>query len=365
MSTKRISLTQVALAALLALSVPVSVLAHGEQIEAGRGPKGPVTLTPTQVQALGLKVQPAETRPIADLLRVNAVIALLQNAQADVSVRISGRVVTVNANLGDRVRKDQELVFIESRAVGEPPPTVAITAPMDGVIDRRDVILGQTIEPDSVLFHISDRTRMRAIGKVYEEDLGKVHGEQDARIYLLAYPKSAVKGKVTLVSPSLDPETRTVDVWIDLDNPGDLFKPNMFAEVDIVLSENLAALTVPNNAILEAAGEHFVFVRAGDKFDRVDITIGMSDDQYGEVTSGLVPGDEVVTQGARAIYTVWLTGGQTSSAGVPLRHLAESKNTKSLPNIPSAYRLRTLRSDAANQPGERLPIGQRSASTAR
>jgi multidrug efflux pump subunit AcrA (membrane-fusion protein) len=314
MSTKHISLTQVALVALLASCVPVSVLAHGEQLEVGGAPKGSVTLTQVQVQALGLKLQAAETRPITDLLRVNAVIALQQNAQANVSVRISGRVVAVNANLGDRVRKDEQLAIVESRAVGEPPPKVAITAPMDGVIDRRDIILGQAIEPDSVLFHISDRARMRAIGKVYEEDLGKVHGEQDARVYLLAYPKSAFKGKVTLVSPNLDPETRTIDVWIDLDNPEDLFKPDMFAEVDIVLGENLAALTVPNSAILEANGERFVFVCAGGKFNRVEITIGISDDQYSEVTAGLVPGDEVVTQGAREVYALWLGGGQTPVA---------------------------------------------------
>ena len=57
-------------------------------------------------------------------------------------------------------------------------------------------------------------------------------------------------------------------------------------------------------------GENFVFVHEGEKYDRVDITVGAADDQYTEVKSGVVPGDEVVTQGARELYTRWLTGGK-------------------------------------------------------
>ena len=81
----------------------------------------------------------------------------------------------------------------------------------------------------------------------------------------------------------------------------------------VVLKQNAAALAVPNAAIIEANGEKFVFVKQKDTFTRVEIATGASDDRYTEVTDGLVPGDEVVTQGNRQVYTVWLTGG------VPLR----------------------------------------------
>jgi cobalt-zinc-cadmium efflux system membrane fusion protein len=99
-------------------------------------------------------------------------------------------------------------------------------------------------------------------------------------------------------------------VWIQLANPQGLLKPNMFARASIILRRNDAALTIPNGAIIEANGEKFVFVREGGKYHRVEISIGAKDDEYSEITDGLVPGDEVVTQGNREIYTMWLTGGQ-------------------------------------------------------
>jgi multidrug efflux pump subunit AcrA (membrane-fusion protein) len=89
----------------------------------------------------------------------------------------------------------------------------------------------------------------------------------------------------------------------------------MFARIGVVLKKSDADLTIPNSAIIEANDEKFVFVRDGKTFNRVEIKIGISDDEYSEITDGLVPGDEVVTQGNHEIYTRWLTGGQSKSGG--------------------------------------------------
>ena len=304
-------------AAAFALLVAVSPTAsgHGGQIDVGSGsPKGPVILSAAQISALNLKTSLAETRPIADLLSVTGEVQPLPSAQAVVTLRISGIVETVNVNPGDLVKRGQRLALVQSRVVGNPPPIVAVMAPISGIVDSRDVTLGQGIEPGTALFHLSDRSRMRIVGKVYEEDLGKVHTGQKAFVKLLAYPKQLLSGSVSFVGPTLDPESRTVEVWILLDNAQGLLKPNFFARADVVLGENLAALVVPNSAVLEAGGEKFVFVRDGQKFNRVDVTVGVTDDEVSEILSGLVPGDEVVTQGAREVYTTWLTGGHAPAA---------------------------------------------------
>ena len=299
------------LAFLLEMPLPPSAFAHGEDIDVGNaGPRGPVSLTAGQTKALGLMVAVADLRSVAQLLSAAGEIATLPDAQADVGLRISGNVQAIYVNLGDAVRAGQKLALIESRTVGNPPPTVVVSAPVDGVIDARNITVGQSVEPNSTLFHLSNRERMRVIAKVYEEDLGKVHVGQTTFVKLLAYPSELFKGTVRFIGPTLDADTRTVDVWIVLDNKDGILKPHLFAQADIVLGQNEAALTVPNAAVLEANGERFVFVHAGDKYDRVDITTGAIDDQYTEVTSGLVPGDEVVTQGARELYTLWLTGGK-------------------------------------------------------
>ena len=298
------------LALVVAVALPATGFAHGEEIKLGGAVRGSVSLTVDQTKALGLELEQAKLRPIADFLKVNGEVKALPDEQADVSLRISGRVDAVYVNLGNNVRKGGKLALIQSRTVGNPPPTVMVRAPMDGVIDARNIIVGQAVEPNTTLFHLSNRTRMRVVGRVYEEDLEKVHVGQKAYVKLLAYPDKTFTGTVSLVGPTLDSDTRTVAIWIVLDNKEGLLRPNLFARADIVLHYNKAALSVPNAAILEANGEKFVFVREGDEYRRVVVTVSASDDEYTAIESSLVAGDEVVTQGARELYTLWLTGGK-------------------------------------------------------
>jgi multidrug efflux pump subunit AcrA (membrane-fusion protein) len=301
-------------AVLIGICAPNAAFAHGGEIELGGGAKGPVQLTAAQQSAIGLDTAVAGPHPLATLLSLNGEVQLLPDRQADVSLRISGQVKELLAKLGDSVRAGQRLALVESRLLGDPPPSVAITAPMAGVIDARNVVLGQAVEPNTQLFHISDRSQMIVAAKVYEEDLDQVHVGQAAHVRLLSYQQQMFSGQVSLIEPNLDPSSRTVKVWIQLENLKGLLKPNMFAIASLILSSNDSALAIPNNAILEANGEKFVFVKQGDSFDRVDITIGASDDEYSEVTDGLVPGDEVVVQAKRQVYTMWLTGSSAKPA---------------------------------------------------
>lgn len=301
------------LAAVFALTV-AAAHAHGGAIEVNEGAaRGPVSLSEKQAQALGLQIADADLRPLASLLKLNGQLAALPDAEAAVTVRISGRVSAVYANLGDRVEKGQTLARIETRAVGDPPPQVGVASPMDGVVDERGIVLGQPVEPSSTLFHVSRTEQMRVVARVYEEDLGKLRVGQQVYVHALAYPGQMFKGAVKLISPKLDPDTRTSEVWVILDNAQGLLKPNLFATADVVIGSNHEALAVPNAAILQAQGETFVFVKSGDKYDRKEVELGASDDEYTEVKTELVPGDQVVTQGAREVYTLWLTSGSTSA----------------------------------------------------
>ena len=294
---------------LLALLVPVRVWAHGDEIEVGENAKGPVTLSPVQAKAIGLTLASADLRPLADLLTLSGEIQLLPDHTAEVSTRISGQVTALYVQLGDRVKVGQPLARVQSRLVGDPPPSVNVSSPKSGVVDAVTISVGRSVEPATPLFQISDRSVVNMVARIYEEDLGKVRLGQDARVRTLSYPDRVFGGKVTLIGPSLDAQSRTVVVWFRLANPEGLLRPNLFAKAALVLKQKEAALAIPNTALMEANGEKFVFVRQGNQFDRVDITTGLADDQYTEVADGLVPGDEVVVQGTRELYTLWLTGG--------------------------------------------------------
>ena len=283
--------------------------AHGGDIEVGSDAKGPVHLSDAQQKAIGLKLETATRRPLSDLLYLNGEVRAVPGRQAEVSTRISGQVKRIDVNLGDRVKAGQRLANVQSRLVGDPPPSVDVSAPMGGIIDVVGVAVGQSVEPTTVMFHIQDSSEVNIVARVYEEDLGKVQLGQAATVRLLGYPGKTFSGKITLIGPALDPLSRTVEVWVRLPNPDGLLRPNLFARVGVILRQNAAALTVPTAAIIEANGEKFVFVKRKGDYARVEIETGASDDRYTEVTEGLAAGDEVVTQGNRQVYTVWLTGG--------------------------------------------------------
>lgn len=288
---------------------PQSAPGHGEALEIGEAPaRGPVTLSAAQTEALGLELAAAELRPVAKRLRLYGTLTVLPDRQAAVTVRVSGRVAAVYANVGDEVRKGERLALLEARTLGDPPPRVSVRSPIDGVVDRRNLVVGQPIEPSSWLFHVSRLDRIRVLARVFEEDLERLRVGQDAEVGFLAFPDQLFRGQVDLIGPTLDPNTRTAEVWIDLDNAEGLLKPNLFAKADVIIGFNPAALTIPNVSIIQAQEETFVFVRQGDRYERMEVAPGTRDGEFSEVTSGLVPGDEVVTQGARELYTLWLTG---------------------------------------------------------
>lgn len=297
---------------LIVLGWSQSAWPHGEQIKVGGG-GGPVHLSPEQRSAIGLETAAADLGDIDTVLPLNAVVASDPNRHVFVSTRVEGRVQQIFVNLGDRVVAGQKLALVESRQIGDPPPTVTVTAPISGVVDDRLVALGEAVEPNKPLFHIADLSEVVVQAEVYEEDVGKVRLGQEARIQAFAFPAEVFAGTVSFLGQQLDAEKRTLPALITVNNPESRLKPAMFAKVSLVLGRSSGVLAVPLAAITESGGEKFVFVQTGETFNRVDIRVGATDDRIAEVTDGLVPGDVVVTQGTREVYTMWLTG----PAGAP------------------------------------------------
>ena len=84
--------------------------------------------------------------------------------------------------LGDRVHAGQPLARVQARLVGDPPPSVDVSAPKSGIVDVVNISVGQSIEPATTLFQISDRSQVNMVARVYEEDLGQVRLGQEARV---------------------------------------------------------------------------------------------------------------------------------------------------------------------------------------
>lgn len=264
-----------------------------------------IELSDIAQKSIGLKVVEADLRPVEEVLRVNGIVKAEPNGVAEVSTRAEGRIQELYANLGDRVKRGQKLAAMLPRQIGD-PPLVPITAPLSGTIVERNISLGGSVEPNVTLFRIADLSEVIVEGDVFESDVSKVKPSQDARVRLDAYPDKVFNGSVSFIASQIDPEKRTLRIWVSIDNKEGLLKPEFFAKVDLVIRPRSEVLTVPVEAIIDDGAEKFVFVKNGNQFVRQDVATGASDDRYVEITDGLYPGDQVVTDGNRQIYTKWL-----------------------------------------------------------
>lgn len=293
-----------ALAAIFFLVTP-ELFAHaghdkapGEEGEAATG--GPITITAEAKANLALKVEEAKLRKLEKTFMAIGQIEPIPSRAAAVSSRISGRVVDIKATEGQHVKKGDPLVEVESRQVGNPPPRVTYPAPIDGVVTRRDVLLNGPVEPDKNLLELVDLSEMYAEGKVFEGQVAQVKPGQKVRVAVESFPGETFEGTVDLVSGVLEPETRTLRIWVRVANPENKLRPNMRATLHIVTEAADEVVAIPHSAVLGEAGNLFIFVQTdkdGLIYERRPVVTGIKDDQFVEIIEGIFEGDKVVTLG--------------------------------------------------------------------
>jgi len=181
--------------------------------------------------------------------------------------------------------------------------TFAVLSPLNGVVAERGVVLGETVEPNKVMFKIFDPAVVFVEGDAFEEAAPQLKVGQQVRIRLTAYPGEVLSGKIARFSPVIDPQKRTIHLWVEVPNRGGTLKPNLFADMDAVVGGGQEVLAIPAEAIITTEGASFVFVEEKGEYRRADVVLGARDDRFAEVKSGLLPGDRVVTLGKQQIYT--------------------------------------------------------------
>ncbi len=151
-------------------------------------------------------------------------------------------------------------------------------------------------------------------GDAFEESLRELKVGQSVRIRLASYPDEVFAGKISRLSPTIDPQKRTLRLWVEVVNPSGKLKPNLFSEMNIVLGGQGEVLAIPIEALISTEGENFVFVEEKGSFRRADVVLGARDDRFVEVKKGLLPGDRVVTDGKQQLYTQSLIARQGGAA---------------------------------------------------
>ncbi|HEV3032545.1 MAG TPA: efflux RND transporter periplasmic adaptor subunit, partial [Polyangia bacterium] len=203
--------------------------------------------------------------------------------------------------LAEDARKRLELLGVAPQEIdelvrtGQPQRTVTLRSPAAGTIVRKTAVAGTYVQPGSELYAVADLSSVWLIAEVAEQSAGRVRVGQPARLELTAYPGQAFKGRVALVSPTLDAESRTLRLRVELGNPGGKLKPGMYGTVFLDVPQG-EALVVPSEAVVDTGDVQYVFVaRGGGRFEPRVVEVGERESGKAQIRRGLAEGDLVVT----------------------------------------------------------------------
>ena len=177
---------------------------------------------------------------------------------------------------------------------------VPVLAPISGEVVERLVSPGQVVQAGQTqAFTISDLSTVWVLANVYQTDLAFVQSGQDVVVQTDAYPGS-FHGRISYVSPAVDPNTRTLQARIVVDNPGEKLKRDVYCTVTVNAGSVSNVLAVPNTSILrDDNNQPFVYVASGaNQFGRRDVELGASQNGQTQILKGISVGERVVGDGS-------------------------------------------------------------------
>jgi membrane fusion protein, heavy metal efflux system len=175
-----------------------------------------------------------------------------------------------------------------------------LTAPIDGVVVRRDAILGRFLQAKETAFVIADPKDLRASLNVFEADLPYFQVGQEAEIVVDALPGKSFKGKIVLVEPQVGKQSRSARAFIDVPNHENVLKPGLFIRASIRLPEmaTQGRLLIPAPAVQPLGDDKVVFVeKEPGTFEIRKVQLSRKTTEVAEIREGLTKGEKIVVEG--------------------------------------------------------------------
>jgi HlyD family secretion protein len=171
-----------------------------------------------------------------------------------------------------------------------------IRSPISGVVSDRSVYAGEMPASGTPIISIVDISQVVARANIPVKDASMIRVGRPARI---SGPEGDLAGKVTVVSPSVDPNTTTVEVWVQVANPGEKLKPGASVRVAIIADTIQNTIVIPASALLNAddGGQKVMVVSSDSKAHERRVSVGIRQGDRVQIVSGLQEGEQVVTSG--------------------------------------------------------------------
>jgi membrane fusion protein, copper/silver efflux system len=185
----------------------------------------------------------------------------------------------------------------EVRETGANSRTIDWPAPVNGTVIAKRIINGQRVQAGEELYRIADLSRVWVIADVAESDLADIKAGTPAVVTVRAYPTQPIEGEVTFIYPEVRPETRTARVRIEVPNPEERLKTDMYADVVFQVRANQPpVVAIPTSAVIDSGTRQIVLIAKGEgRFEPRPVKLGRRGVGYVEILDGVTSGEEVVT----------------------------------------------------------------------
>ena len=213
---------------------------------------------------------------------------------------------------------------------GEVRKALVLRATAGGVVIEKSVLAGQRVMAGETLYQVADLSTVWLEGEVFERDLPGIRLGQLVTAEFEALPDAPRTGRITYVYPTLNPETRTVRVRVELSNPRLALKPGMYATIRVSGSGPDSALSVPRSAVLSTGTRNLVFVKRADgMLEPREVVLGLATTDRMQILRALVVGDTVV---ASATFLI----DAESNLGTSLGGMGDMPGMEITPRTPAA-----------------------------
>jgi cobalt-zinc-cadmium efflux system membrane fusion protein len=286
------------------VSGPVSriVVTPGQQVHRGEPLLYVASPDYSQLLANYLKARDAYALAEKGYLRAKDLYDHSAIAQRDLEVAESARAQAAAdldaANQSLRILGISKPEEVGTRQTGSELP---VLAPIAGQAVERLVAPGQVIQAGATqVFTISNMSSVWVLANLYQKDLPNVRLGDPVTITTDSYPNTAFHGKISYIAAALDPDTRTLQARIEVNNPHGELKKDMYVVCTVQSGTIRDALTVPDSAVLrDAQNQPFVYVvTQNNEFSRRAVALGQRSDNTTQLTGGISPGDRVVGDGS-------------------------------------------------------------------
>ena len=286
-----------AIAAILA-SLSLLLFACGN----GRGGKGGGEDAAPAIPVFAVNTTTAAQGPIQDFIGLSGDV--IASSTVDAFAEAAGRVERVFVSVGQRVVRGQSIATVDPSRPGMTFQPYTVTSPVAGTVVALPVQVGMTISQAVPLARISSGTALEVRLFIAERFISRISMGLPAEITLAAWPGEVFHGQISEIAPTLDPVSRTMEIRVRLNAPGDRLRAGMFANVRLITERKENVVKIPASAMITRFGGQYVYVvepdSENDEFSvavRRAVLPGILVDGMAEIQSGLEPGDEIVSRG--------------------------------------------------------------------